>query len=69
MDPQQRILLEVTYEAFDSDDYSILYLVLVSCLRPLTLAAGITTESLKNSDTSVWCGSFVRGRLTGGADQ
>lgn len=40
IDPQQRMLLEVTYEALES--------------------AGIPKESIDGTDTSVFCGSFVK---------
>lgn len=57
VDPQQRFLLEVAYEAFENGTHSS-----PNVLDVLThSSAGIPIETLPGSSTAVYCGSFVKG--------
>lgn len=60
MDPQQRFLLEVTYEALESGRHTWARLAAGWLTR---FSAGIPIKSIEGSETSVFCGSFVRGKL------
>jgi hypothetical protein len=60
IDPQQRLLLEVAYEAVENGSYTPSVFVFHPMLT--ASAAGLPMEHFKGTRTSVFVGSFVKGR-------